>query len=326
MIKLVPAAQDFSVCLRCQYRLSIRQETRPGRRRRTTYPQQLRRFTSRASLQQEPSSAHDGATNDPNLGRAPIRYLSEGLHSYQNYRQGNGPPTKDSLGLNVLGEPAEVLILRDRERRFQLDSAMAKVRASGPDKSPVPEPISSSEMLEKMDAERGIIDIDEVCKNIESVKASWMATLEGSVTGKAYKDLASRLQSGFTKQQLGAYLDRERKVPAADVFDLNVEFSNNVYARSSWWPVGHVTGEKCRAPRIVDSTPEDFSEKDDFGKESRREVTKKTLVKKILKRCWNINIGHQESSSGELDIRLQPLHQKLILNHSKQLASCRVGP
>ena len=312
MLKLTSATQDFSICLRCQYRLNVRPKPRPGRRRPARCPQQLRRFTSGASLQQQPSSAHDTATNDDNFERLPIRYSTEQLHPNQTNRHGNGPPRKDSLGLNVLGEPAEVLILRDKRDRFQLDSAMAKVRASGPDKNPAAEPISSSEILEKMNAERGIIDIDEACRNIESLRTSWVAGINGSITGIAYDDLVSRLHAGFTKPQLVAYLDRAGKDPAADTFDLNVEFSSRIYARSSWQPSGHTPPLKSMAPRI------DSVEKEVLWKESRQGLAKDALVKRILRQCWNIKPQLQDSSLGVLDIRLRKLDLDLILNHSKQ--------
>ena len=315
MFKLTSAAQDFTICLRCQYGLNVRQKPRSSRRRPSRCPQQLRRFTSGASLQQQTSSAHDAATIDDNLERLPIRYSTEELHPNQLNRYGNGPPRKDSLGLNVLGEPAEVLILRDKRHRFQVDSPMAKVRASGPDKNPTAEPISSSEILEKMNAERGIIDIDEACRNIESLRTSWIAGTNGSITGNAYDDLVSRLHAGFTKPQLVAYLDRAGKDPAADTFDLSVDFSSRIYARSSWQPQGHTPPQKSTAPRI------DSVEKEVLWKESRQGLAKDALVKRILRQCWNIKPQLQESSLGVLDIRLRKLDLDLILNHSKQLVN-----
>lgn len=321
MFKLIPTAQDFSICLRCQYRLGLRQGTLSGRRHSAVYRKQLRRFTSGSSLRQEQSSSHNATADNGNPERAPIRYYTEELPPNQKYRHGNEPSTKDRLGLNVLGEPAEVLILRDRENRFQLDTAMPRVRASGPDRNPAQETISSSEMLKKMDAERGIIDIDEVCKNIESVGASWVARTKGSITGVAYKDLVSRLQEGFTKQQLGAYLDRAGKDSGADVFDLKVEISNNLYARSSWQIVGDTPPRKSKAPRIADNRPEEVSKEEVLGKERGQGSSKEALVTRILRQCWNITPRFQKSSLGELDIRLKKLHLDLILNHSRQIVS-----
>ena len=317
MLKLAPAAQDFSVCLRCQYRLGFRQGPRFGRRRPAGNPHQLRRLTSGPSLrQQQLSSSHDASIDNGDLKDAPIRFIPERWRLDQNHRQGNEPPTKDSLGLNVLGEPAEVLILRDRKNQFQLDSKMARVRASGPNKNPAQEPISLSGMLEEMHAEKGIVDIDEVCKNIESVRVSWAARRRGSVTGAAYNDLFSRLQKGFTKQQLGAYFNRAGKDPAADVFDLIVEFSNSLYARSSWELIGDTPLRKSKAPRIADP-----NEKVVPGKEHGQGLSKDAWVKRILRHCWNISPISQETLLGELDIRLPKVHLNLILKHSKQLES-----
>ena len=198
---------------------------------------------------------------------------------------------------------------------------MARVRVSGPDKNPAQEPISSSGMLEEMDAERGIVDIDDVCKNIESVRTSWAARTKGNITGVAYKDLVSRLQEGFTKQQLVAYMDRARRNPAADIFDLDVEYSNKLYARSSWQPVGHTSLRKSKAPKLAYNTlEEDFNEKDVPGIERRQGLSKDDLVERIIRQCWKVTPKFEESRLGELDLRLQKLHLNLILNHSKRLA------
>ena len=330
MFKLIPTAQDFSICLRCQHRLGVRRGSHHGSRRPTKSPQQTRHFTPGASTKQQPLSAYDATTDDGILGNVPIRYLAEEMHPSQHHRHGNEPPTKDSLGLNVLGEPAEVLILRDKKKRFEFDSAMAKLRASGPDENPASEPISSSEMLERMKAERGVIGIDEVCKNIESVKASWAAETKGGVSKISYKNLASRLQQGFTKQQLESYRNRAGKNQAADFFNLHVGFSNGTYARSSWRPAGQtaVKEGKTRAPQIMGDTPEGEGEskgEEILGNESRQKSTKKTLVREIIHQCWNMKFVLQESSLGELDIQLKSFHLRLILKHSKRLVNRRLG-
>ena len=319
MFKLIPDAQEFSICLRCLYRLSLRRGPRSGRPRPTRYPQQLRRFTSGRSLRQEHLSSHDVVADNGSLDRVSIRYITEESPPEVNYRSGIEPSTKGSLGLNVLGEPAEVLILRDKRNHFRLDSNLARVRASGPDKNPAQEPINSSGMLKEMDAERGIADIDEVCKNIESVGASWVARTKGSITGVAYKDLVSRLQEGFTKKQLGAYLNRAGKDPAADVFDLNVEIANSLYARSSWQLLGDTSLPRSKAPNISRNPPGVSNKKEVSGKERGKGTSKDALVKRVLRQCWNITPRFQESSLGEMEIRLKKLHLSLILNHGKQL-------
>ena len=317
MFTLLPAAQDLSLCSRCHYRLSIRQGPQPGHRRRTGYPQQLRRFTSRASLQQQPASEHHEAVKDGYLGRAPIRYTNEEPLLNPKDRPRIWPPKKDSLGLHVLGEPAEVLILRDKQRRFQLDSAMAKVRASGPDKNPDPEPVSSSEMLKKMDAQRGKINLKEACKNIESVRASFAAKTNGSISQDEHSDLVNKLQVGFTRQQLAAYLGRPGQDQTARYFNLDFKLSSALYARSPWQVLGSMPPHTTRAPSLRRTGPELLERAVGKG------LGKDGLAKMIIRRRWNIKTTSLDSSLGELDIRLQDMHFSLILNHSKQLASSR---
>ena len=320
MFTLTPAAQDVSICLRCQYRLSVRQRPHPGHGRRTGYPQQLRRFTSGASLHQQPASVHHDAVKHDYLGKEPSRYSNEEPILIENYRPRIWPPKKDSLGLHVLGEPAEVLVLRDKQRRFQLDSALAKVRASGPDKNPDPGPISSSEMLEKMDAERGKINFKEAYKNIESVRESCIAKTTGGVNQAEYSDLVSRLQVGFTREQLVAYSDKFYQHQNAGSFNLDCRLSSALYARSSWQVLGSTLSSKHRAPALSKTKREEIQR--DGGKG----LGKVALAKMIIRQCWNIKTNSPDSSLGELDIRLQDYHCSLILNHSKQLANQKVRP
>ena len=326
MFSILSPAQDLSICLRCQYRLSIRQGPRPGRQRHKRFSQQRRCFAVGTSQRQEASTAHDAATDDGIVGKPLVRYLAEEASPYQQHRHESGPPTKGTLGLNVLGEPAEVLILREKQKRFELDKAMAMIRASGPDKNPSPESISSSQMLEMFAAERGIIDIDDACKNIESLRTSLAAAKKGPINEDVYKDLALKLHQGFTKRQLQAYWDRTTSDLPDERFDLDVDFANTVYARSSWQLVENTTrsentplaDRQPRTPMIIMSSDAELAEDLTLKKRNFGVVLKESLVRRILRRCWKIKPSVPESSRGEVDLRLTPLHLKLISKHSKR--------
>ena len=313
MFKLIPGTQSSSICLRCQFRLSARQNSRSSRRLHVRH----RRFTLGPSLGQEQQSLQDAATDKGGLEKALIRYCYE-----DGGPKRSSKPTKNSLGVNVLGEPAEVLVLRDRQYGVDHDVYMGRIRATGPDRNPVSEPTSSSGLMEKMNAERGIVGIDEVCKNIDNVRASWSESTEGNVTGLSYYDLVIRLCEGFTKPQLAAYLTRNDKNAVADVFDLSVEISKSLYSRSSWQPVGEMAAQQSKAPKIADKIPyEDSNTAEDPGKQHAQGRKKDELVQRLLKRCWNITPRFQDSVIGELDIRVPESHLNLIVNHSEQLAS-----
>ena len=196
---------------------------------------------------------------------------------------------------------------------------MAKIRASGPDKNPDSQPISSSEMLEEMDAERGKIDNKEACKNIERVRELWAAKTNGDINQDQYSDLVSRLHVGFTREQLEAYLARFGQDQTAELYNLGFTLSSALYARSSWRVLGSIRpSDRARAP-ILRETKKKLLKRDD-GKG----LGKDALAKIIIRQCWNIKSNSQESSLGELDIRLQDKHFDLILNHSRQLANPRV--
>ena len=319
MFKLVPPSQDVSICLRCQYRLSVRQGSHSGHRRLTGYPQQLRRFTLGASLQQQPASIHHDEIKSDYLGRAPIGLWTEEPLPNQYYRPIIWPPDYDydRLGFHVLGEPAEVLILRDKQGRWKLHY---KVRPSDPDKNPDPEPSSSSELLEKIDTGRGKIKFKEACKNIESVRALLAANTNGGINQDEYSDLVSRLQVGFTREQLVAYLGRFRQDRTDGHFNLHFRLSSALYARSSWQVLGSTLPGTVRVP------PLQKRDKEVLEREGGSRLRKDALAKMIIRHCWDIKPNSLDSSLGELDLRFQSIHFSLILNHSKQLANPRVRP
>ena len=332
MFNFVPIAQNVSVCLRCQYRLSTRRATRRTNTQRTTTPQQLRGFVPSRKLKQEQSLLSEDVRHDEPLV-PPVRKVDPDVyHRWEEIyvaRTGLGvggrqiySGSKNGLGFNALGEPAEVLVLRDRGESAGKDSGVIEIRPNRPDKNPAIKALSLSDMLDEINGERGLVDLDQVCKNIENVKTEWMAkskTRSNVHTATEYAMLSSQLLNGFTVRQLATYLDRAGVNRPNDPLDLRNDFSSSLYTRSAWTP-GTTPTQQTRAPKLVEPGKKESSiEQFTYRRPDRQLSHKSTLVETILRHCWQIKVRQDEALEGELQIRLHAIHLTLIMNHSKIL-------
>ena len=281
----------------------------------------VRHFALVRHLHQEHTDLRDGDSNEPPPEIPIITYVPYEVPSRaSSLRNGYSfPSTKDSLGLNSLGEPAEVLIIRERQRKREADRIANEDEPLQRNDHLIEGAKSSSDMLEEMNAERGIIDVDQVCKNIDAVKNEHIrpqVIAEGVIAADRYEDLASKLHSGFMVHQLAAYMKRNEHVHPVDPLDLHTEFSCALYARSSW----STENIGSRAPDIVSIEREEIQNRRNVQVKSEKQLLRKmSLVDEILRRYWQIRPEEDRYSSGEMDIRLQPAHLDLLVNHSRDI-------
>lgn len=324
------AIREASICLRCQYRLSLRRK--PKLRQPPLTPHQIRHFGLGRGLHQEQTPIKDVDSYDEGsstISNAPpqpditVTYVPwKNPARVLSFRKPT--PPKDSLGFVSLGQPAEVLILKDQREREELDRYYRDVRSSETDADPPAESLSSSKMLEEMNAERGIIGIDQVCKNIDAAKEEWMKDSAQSklpwentasvVTKRQYEEVASRLNKSFTTSQLAAYLYRNEDIEKLDPLDLHNQYRSNLYTRSSWKP-GTTEIWQSRAPEVASIVRGSIGAK--FETSEKHATKKGNLTDRILRSCWRIRPREDEKSIGEMDIRLHAEHLNLIINHRK---------
>lgn len=326
------AVQEASTCLRCQYRLSLR---RRPRLKQQQLHRQVRHFGLDRRLHQEQTTIKDVDSYDETSYVASDSQPQPNFTvTYEPYkppsktvsfrRPSELPPIKDSLGFESLGQPAEVLILKDRQERKDREKP---IRGSWPSQSGSDLPtevMSPSDMLEEMNAERGIIGIDQVCRNIETVRDEWIRDdrlpweATGSVvTKRRYDEVVSRLYNGFTISQLAVYLERNEKKQLADPLDLYNLFSSTLYARSPWTS-GISDIWQSKAPAITELAEGSMGAKAFVPDRAEKQASRKSmLIDRILRYCWRTRPQEDESSLGEMDIRLQSAHLELIVNHSE---------
>ena len=320
MFKIASAVQETLVCLRCQYRLELR---------RSFCPKPLRiyqtgRLYTVSSIQHQEQASWSAVSDDHGaLVKSVITYIPYGSppRTPPSGRKRNFNPIKDPLAFNNLGQPAEVLIVKDEQsNRDGSESLVEDLRQVESDA------MSSSKMLKEMDGERGIIDPDQVCNNIDNLRDEWKKSTHilSESTGqiiitRRYEELASQLHKGFTTSQLVTYLESRKEVLRTDPLDLHGEFSTKVFARSSWRS-GTTDVWRSRAPMIVRAGRNNAQRRKITRDMSEQQpARKRALAEKIIGHYWCIRPKEDESSFGEMDIRLQPEHLELLVNHSKIL-------
>ena len=331
MFKFAPLTQETSVCLRCQLRLSLRKGSRQDvSHRLSTTPQQLRGFAPSRKLRQQQAILGDDGLLDEDL-IAPVRKhdpfspkwegrsvprTASGHAGVKHLHRGH----KDTLKFNALGEPAEVLVLDDGRvaREGRSDSVEVRSKRAAEDRKI--NILSSSDMVDEIDAERGLANTDQVFENIEGIRNSWIAQSKSDpavFSPAEHAEISSQLSRGFTIRQLAVYFERADVDRPKDPLDLRYEFSSDVYSRSAWTS-GTPSPQQSRAPKLV-RPGEDVKMRKNLTYENldRHLSAKSMLVERILRQCWQFNVRQDESTEGELDIRLHATHLDLIMNHSR---------
>lgn len=328
MFKRAPAGQDFSICLQCQFRLNLRRSSPTSSRRQQRRPlaaafhhhpsSRLRPFTSDSSPRygddEQPHVSTDDATSPP-----PPHFSRYEGGSHARPIRYRPPPPKTPLGVDSMGEPAEVLVLH---KPPQAARNMGVIFTEEPE-HPFPTTLegSSEALLDGIDQERGIVDLDQACANIDRVRdAFMMVSRQGNPATLApdeYDELVSKLLAGFDKKHLAAYWRRSGSKANTDALNLHFPYSSTLFARSAWTP-GLTSLEQAKAPPLKEAS--EIQAEATLGRLSLPEHGKKWYAENILQKCWGL---HQEQvdATGEMILRLQETHLQLLLNHSTWLLS-----
>lgn len=288
-------------------------------------PSQARHLTVRHGLRQAHAESHvdynDTKTffpRDSKLGTGFYRTTFEERRA--GIRRLRGDSTK--LDALALGQQAEILILRDwhvkkwaYEQPTQEEEGLLK-------KPEVEKSLSPSEILDTIAAERGIIDSDGICQNIQNLKETWLSKLGGPhalPTDAQYNELAKALHDGFTVAQLEAYIASIKLFDRPQPGSFQQRYSSGDCLLFPWTP-GSTHFPAGALSRLNSTYP--IAVKYQAGlvpgaaKEDLTLTRKQVVVGTILRRAWSLRTKEELQSTGELDMQIQPLHLDLLLNHS----------
>ena len=315
MLPFLPTLQDASICLRCQYRLATR---RPLRRKPLDAPRDFVRprfITSDGSPLQEHVQQDDALVYD-SLAASQKGFVRPYRANRTLWRHAN-LHIKDPLGVDALGQPAEILKLRNELRR-----APRKVEKAnfGKANTTLGKVASSDELLALIEAERGIVGKERVRENVENVKDIWMSTLENRFSPPSsgeVEDLARRLQDGFTTGQL---LDYFYEGKPSGTLEIDYDFSSELYKWSAWTP-GSSSFPGNASSRLRSLKASRAGEVPTNRTTLR--VNKQTVIAKILRQLWHVETDQDRTSLGELDVWIHAERMELVLNHSRQFQNSK---
>jgi len=269
MFKPFHLSESISICLRCQYRLTMR------RRRVRDNPSniggigQSRRFSHRERQLQDQVQYDNVSLDVGDAGSASrletthVKHRSDILHfhKYRGHYKKDAVPTasvpyqetshldyrpdlrygqrhvklyrKDALGVDSLGRPAEVLVLTTPQKESHNILHVKK-----PDERVKEEaPGSADEMMGNLKAEQGIPSERGIAANLEELRDTWISQRKrngGPLSPGEQEDLVERLDAGFTVKQLVGYYTQAGSRTAVGPTDLDLPYSTGTYTRSTW--------------------------------------------------------------------------------------------
>ncbi|KAL9098237.1 MAG: hypothetical protein Q9163_006068 [Psora crenata] len=324
MYTIFPAAQEVPIFVRSRYLLSVSKATYvvnsyEARWRRNVQQSISQRALHQRTVLQDDSPADDiKHPADPWLRRANdgpiIRYQPVGTVTSAQRRA-----RIDSLGVDVLGTPAKVLVLEQHQK----EPYRRPILAEGPDTNPRDRVLMSpSDLLHAVGKERGIVSADQICENIEALRQSILnknGETVDTVSEDTYDEMVIKLRGGFEARQLQVYIERAQRSLAPNPIDLGHDYSCDIYARSSW-RAGETPISLGRAPEILKYRNGGSVNASMPASTLRKRMKKDDLINIIMLECWQMT-GPQRGGSGqgEVDIRLLPTHFDVIFHHRNDM-------
>ena len=314
MYKLAPAGQELLVCLRCQHRLNLRNSPpatgRPLLAVTSRPSSHIRQFASDPRPRSE--EEQQARTNNTSSPEPAFEYGEKRTKPFR-YRP---PPPKTPLGMESLGEPAEVIVLQKPPQAARNLGVIFTEEAE----KPLPTILEGSpdSFLDGIEKERGIIGLDQACQNIDHIKDEIMETYRKReapmrLASDQFSGLILKLLAGFEKKHLAAYWARSGSTANTDALNLHFPYSSTLFSRSAW--TSEVSNlDKARTPplKVADRDQVGYA----MGGLSLSDRGKEWYARNIVENVWRIQ-QEKEDATGEFIMRLQATHLQLLLNHRK---------
>ncbi|KAL8933900.1 MAG: hypothetical protein Q9211_005516 [Gyalolechia sp. 1 TL-2023] len=241
--------------------------------------------------------------------------------------------SRRALGVDTLGKPAEVLRLPDVAPRAS-EYSWWDIRREGDegDESPTPtEPLTSSDILQRVTSERGLVSASRVKENIERLKREWLSTLTQPDLPPSESDcyeLGRKVHDGFTVKQLLDYINEAGTTLSTSLTDLNNPFRSALLIRSERragvTPFPGNTVKRLQALSAESrNRPGQRSSKTCtrnslvYERQDPNVPIKYLLVDKILRQYWNIRSKEELESAGEVDVHIPGAYLELINSHER---------
>lgn len=310
---------SVSICSRCRYRLFIKRQCLVrGPSHKHTFGQQKKFSCYRRLANAGETQENDGpGTLEPlPTPEWPKRTPSEqkGWSERRIFLH-----TKDALGVDALGHPAEALVVAPPNfDRYKT------IRARNSEEELLAENVASpDDLLARIEAEKETVDGPRVAKTLEDIRDTWAANSQRAPTQAPFS-LKQTVYETFSTKQLWAYYLGGNPAPSSDNIDL--PYTTSSYTRSSWvagtTPYPGEPSIRCSDARTLadalaaarpDSTSDELPQWDAHAKQPP--FNKGPLIDKILSERWGIRLTPYQEPIGELELWLQREHISLLMNH-----------
>lgn len=282
------------ICLRCQLRLSRRPYSAATPvLRESNYTRVI------PELRGEETKKHSGVRRPlknvkfvklgHNLLPRPIGNVSEHplgrLYGYLGQMQRENRESLENM--STLGDPAEVIILRDSKINTFMGS-LREIDAIEPE---------SIDILATLDNERGLVGQKEVEENINLLRPK-----EGEYpqNWEELDSLVQELQSGFTVSQLARYVQSYEAAKGPMEASPEAKSGALIPRISPWIP------DASNPTRTSDG---DFTR----GYAFESYTSKQRLALRLIRECWKLDIPEPEDGIGEVELELRPGDYELLL-------------
>lgn len=269
----VGVPRNTSVCVRCQFRIN-RPISPPTAKSVLSRWQSARiRSTAAAVVQDLERDAIE-----PQKPQRPSKRSKKGLrHTWK-------PPRVAELGVWSMGKPAEVLVLKDRDRHVLAAAAdeAERYRAAEP------------RILEALHAENLPLSSESVKQSLDQIRLPYQS-MSKALTAKDRTDLTKKLMDGFTQYQLQSYC-LEGDGSNLAIF-AGILATDGGTERQTVGPIKKIEnlGHETIAPKVLPR------------------LRKAVLVKYIVKQKWALSTFDDEHAKQPVSVSLRKLEYMLNL-------------
>ncbi|KAG4437480.1 hypothetical protein IFR05_007035 [Cadophora sp. M221] len=291
---IVRPARGSHICLRCQRGLAKRANASASQRASQSTDSKPREPSERPAAKR----VADGDV-DYNVNQNFTRGLGNAL-DYKAFRNGVGGGLHGHRGLQVqenreplntttLGDPAEVLVLRDSILTLYAAGGKRSLEAMEPE---------HIDILGQLEEERGLVGQQEVDSNIDAFRPA-----NERQSWEDINELVKELQDGFTMSQLQRYIRKfeGRRDPERPL--------------EAW-----VTSQKdAKILRITPWMPGVSEIQDHFDNDPLRgyflpsHTVKQRVVLQLLRECWMLELPELVDGIGQFEIEVHKEDLELLL-------------
>jgi Mitochondrial inner-membrane-bound regulator len=269
--------RNASVCSRCRFRISLLLQQQTFQHVHPRWPNTRAQSTAVAVAEEVEENVKTG----PEEKRPPEKHKKRLRRVWK-------PPRVAELGVSSLGKPAEVLVLKDRDRHV---SAYAEDGSERPKSS---EP----RILEAIQAENLPVSSENVKQSLDQIGAPYRNN-SGRLPSKERAKLKERIMAGFTKSQLRSYCIGVDQLNPVSLAEPQASDTEKQTQRSS----------ALGSSKVRKKNPVTANEGLKLGKAG--------LVEYIIKHKWAVG----DQGDEETKLRMQVTEEKIeyVLNHKQSL-------